>query len=204
MSQKTPPLNARGRYQLKAPWQASMDKVYRCIAIRSFDDIYELGMDVFLVYYEPLGIARSTYDQDRRLGANIITLATDDNELIYVPDTYIASYPDMSSINYSHVVLSCSLGPLADHVPLEFLTQQVANVVSDTIGIAPTINVHLAPHSDAISPEQHEVLEAARAAAIKNRSTDYARVRELQIQNGALLQKVAMLEQIIKDKGLLS
>lgn len=203
MSKKTPPLNARGRYQLKAPWQASLDKVYRCIAIRSFDDIYELGVDVFLAYYEPFGIARSTYDQDRRLGANIITLATDDNELIYVPDTYIASYPDMSSINYSHVVLSCSLGPVADHVPLDFLLQSVSTVVSDTIGIEPTVNLHLAPHTDVISPEQHDVLEAARSAAIKNRKTDYAKVRELQIQNSSLIQRVKLLEQIIKDKGLL-
>ena len=39
---KTPPLGARGRYVLSVPWQANPNKLYTCIAVRSFADIYKL------------------------------------------------------------------------------------------------------------------------------------------------------------------
>ena len=50
----TPPLRARGRYVLRNPWVANPGKLYTNMAIRTFEDVYELGTDVYETYYVPM------------------------------------------------------------------------------------------------------------------------------------------------------
>ena len=204
MAKKTPPLLTKGRYQLKAPFSADATKIYICKAIRSFADIYELGRDVFTSYYEPKGLTQTEFEADRQEKANIITLMTESqDEVIYVPDTYILSYPNMNDISYSRIVLSLSFGALPDYLSLENAQDQIAGVASDIIGKEPDVALHKAPHAEAITPSEHETLEANRLAAIENRQTEYARIQELQDQNDALQQRVNALEQLAINNGLL-
>lgn len=200
---RTPPLGTVGRYTLRTPWSVSTERVYRCEAIRSFADIVERGMDVYERFYLPTGLGKEAYEQDRRLGANIITLMSDQGPVVYVPDTYIESYPNMAAVTYHHVVLSCSLGAIPEFLDLAYVQQQVANVVRDTLGLTPVVKYHSAPHTEFISPTQHEYLEANRTAALGQVVTDHGRIRTLQNENTALRQQLAALEQIIKDHGLL-
>lgn len=199
----TPPLLARGRYQLKMPWNAEPTQIYVCMAIRSFADIYELGKDVFETYYVPMGLGKAEFESDRKAEANIITLMSEDSPVIYVPDTYILSYPDMNNVTYSHVVMSMSLGALPDYLSFEHLGSQIANLASDVIGVVPTVRVHKAPHAGVITPEEHEVLEVNRLASVQLRETDHARVLQLQVERDVLQQKLTALEQLVIDNGLL-
>lgn len=203
MSRLTPPIQATGRYVLKPPFVARDDIVYTCIAIRKFKDIIELGIDVFKEYYEPMGLTQLEYRADDRAGATIVTLSNPDGEFIYVPDTYILSYPNMGDVNYSRVILSIDLGPLADHIPLDFLQSEVSGLVSDTIGLENEVKIHKAPSRDAISPEQHEIIEVARVSAITNRRTARANYLEEKAKNQRLTEQVQLLTQILIDRGLL-
>lgn len=201
---RTPPLLTRGRYQLKMPWQADPAKIYVCHAIRSFKDLYEREIDPFAEYYEPRGLDQNAFDEDVAAKANIITLIAEDESIIYVPDTYIVSYPDMGNYKYSHMVLSVSMGPLPDYLDLSYLKGQVSNLVSDVIGASPEVNEHRAASTGAVSPDQHETLEAARLASIELRETDYARLQDALITIDDQSQKIQTLEQILIDNGLLA
>ena len=55
MSKLTPPLNVKGRFVLKSPWEVPPTVIYECIAIRSFEDIYKRGLDVYEAFYVPYG-----------------------------------------------------------------------------------------------------------------------------------------------------
>jgi hypothetical protein len=57
--------------------------------------------------------------------------------------------------------------------------------------------------TDTVSPEQHEILETARAAAIENRTTSYAKVLELERTRSQLEQRLAIMEQILRDNELI-
>lgn len=201
MALKTPPLRAKGIYQLKAPWSVSPTLIYECIAIRSFADFLEKGEDVFKLIYEPKGLSQATFEADRALGAHIITLVSGTQPIIHVPDTYIEAYPLQNTVAYKTVVVSVSLGPLPDSLDLTFLKTQLQGVVSDVIGVTPEVKLHVLPALDVITDTQHEALEAARQAAIANRKTDRARVLELQAQVAAMTQQIQTLEQIIIDNG---
>ncbi|MNK80270.1 hypothetical protein D3C87_999750 [compost metagenome] len=89
---------------------------------------------------------------------------------------------------------------------LDFLITQVAKVISDTIGVTPTINIGVVPLLSVVTPDEHETNEARREAAISNRTTDYARLAEQQRLNTLLSQRLSVAESIIKklkDDGLI-
>lgn len=203
MPLKTPPLHAKGVYQLLTPWTIPAGVIYECIAIRDFTDYLESGQQVLDSIYTPKGLVLADYLADKALGANIITLASPTHPTIHVPDTYIQAYPLLDSVAYDIVVLSVSLGAIPQSLPLTFLKDQIAGVVSDVIGVEATVNVNVAPSSGVVSADQHAAAETVREAAITNRTTDRAKLIALQAQFAAALDQIAGLEQIIIDAGLL-
>lgn len=201
-TKRTPPIDRYGRYQLRNPWSADPGKVYICEAIRSYPDCEERGLDVLNDIYIANGLTESEYNDDLAVDPNIITIMADDGETIYVPDTYVASYPNMADITYSHVVLSASIGPLPDYVPLAVLQSKISSLCSDVIGQAPEVNINKAPHAGAITPDQHEGMEAARTAAITIRETDHTLLMQARTELQAKDQIIEDLTQILEDNGL--
>lgn len=200
---RTPSIAARGIYRLRQPWEVPASKVYSCYAIRTFKDIYELGIDVYAQYYEPYGVSRTDFNKDEDENAAIITLISDEFDVTYVPDTYIVSYPEMGIVNYQRVVMSVDFGILPDFLNLEYIKQEMATVGSKVIGKAPDVNEAVAATSGAVTPEEHQVLEASRLANIEFQTTDYAKYTAQVRLNNDLAERVRTLERIVIDNGLL-
>lgn len=207
---KTPPLYARGRYVLSFPWQANPNKLYTCIGVRSFSDIYKLGQDVYKVFYLPMGAAESTvisglpftFIAEAANKPNIVTLQSDDGEVIYVPDTFIQKFPDQGEVKYSHIVLSLSLGPVPDYSNLEEIKQAVAETVAQRFGFMPTVREHRAPATDNPTAAQHEALEAARIGSITLLETDQAKVLRLIGVSDKKQQTINTLTNMLKSHNI--
>lgn len=203
----TPPLNTSGRYVLKAPWVANPGVLYTCAAIRSFDDIYKLGYDVYKIYYESMGVINGTlvngssfdFQSEKRQYPNIITLLGNDNTVIYVPDTFIARFPDTADVKYSHIVLSVSLGSLPDYLDLTELKNNVADAVTNVTGVTATINEHRAPSTNNPTSVQHDALEAARLSLVTNQTTLTAKLLKAQADLQLANQKIQALTAIITN-----
>lgn len=200
-----PPYGTKGLYVLLPPFDAVLmpAELYECGAVRSFEDIENNGKKVYDLYYKPFNIDENTALQDRQKGHVIVTLLSPKYPPVYVPSSYIKSYPDLSSKPYNNVIFTGSLGPLPDDIVLDVALEAAANAISDFLGVLPVMHVGIMPLSDAITPEQHESREAARLGALGRIDTDYSRVKTLQDQNALLKQRNAILEQIVKDNGLL-
>lgn len=200
---RTPPIMARGRYQLLAPFEAPQTKVFICYAIRNFKDLYELGEDVYQKYYQPVGLSQAVFQEDVSNNVAIITLISDDHQVIYVPDSYILSYPDMGEVTYHRVILSVDFGVLPDYLDFDHTKTQVGNVATDVIGKMPAVTLHVAPSSGVITPDEHETLESSRLFNVQNQTTDRAKYLQQLRLNDDLIQRIQTLEQIIIDNGLL-
>lgn len=203
MSALIPPPGTRGLYSLKAPFKTEPAVLYTCAAIRGFNDLQNHGEDVFKLYYEPLNLTEANFATDRANGEYMITLTSDAYAPLYVPSSFILSFPDLSSQPYKWVVLSASLGMLPDALDLTFAKDQMAAALSNVIGATVTVQVGSAPYAGVVTPEQHQVLEAARQAKINNRTTDYARVVQLTADKASLTQRLAILEALCKEKGVI-
>lgn len=197
----TPPLNTVGRYVLSTPWVANPGVLYTCAAIRSFDDIYKLGIDVYTTYYKPMGVedgvivlgSAFSFQTEKAQLPNIITLLGNDNTVIYVPDTFIAKYPDLSEVKYSHMVLSVSLGALPDYLDLTDLKNNIANAVANVTGVTATVKEHRVPSVNNPTSAQHEALEASRVALITVLDTTQAKLLKSQSDLQLANQKIQAL-----------
>lgn len=197
----TPPLNTVGRYVLRTPWIANPGVLYTCAAIRSFDDIYKLGLDVYTTYYTPMGVTDGvivsgsafSFQNEKAQSPNIITLLGNDNTVIYVPDTFIAKFPDLSEVKYSHMVLSVSLGALPDYLDLTDLKNNISDVVANVTGVSAAVKEHRAPSVNNPTSAQHEALEASRVALITVLDTTNAKLLKAQADLQLANQKIQAL-----------
>lgn len=205
MSRLTPALNSRGRFVVSDPFNAQIKgtAIYRCVALRKFEDLVQLGENVYKKYYQAFGLSEAVYQNDVRNNVVIVSLQDAGGRIYYVPDSYVLTFPNQGETPYDHRIVSCSMGPLPAYVSTAFLEQQIAALVSDLIGIEPKVHVDTIPMLSSVTPEQHEVLETARLSRIENRQTDRARVIQLGLANQALQEQVNVMKQYLVDNELL-
>lgn len=206
MSNLVPPIDTRGIYLLASPYAESLQpgELYRCAAIRSFRDVENQGGNVFTEYYENRNLSQADCEKDRRNDVKIVTLLSDAYAPVYVPSSYILSYPDIGTRNYQRVVLSVDLGPLPDVLDLTFVKTKMAGVVQESFGVTPKVNIAIAPMSGVVTSEESDAREIARQSAVTNATTDYALYLKEREKNTVLETRCALLEKIVRDNGLLN
>lgn len=197
MARVTPPMYAKGLFQLRDPFAATPTVQYTVSAIRTFEEIRAKGDDPLALVYLPRQLTAVEYQADVAAGAAVITLLSATEKPLYVPDTYILSYPNMGAVPYSWLVASASLGMLPDSYDTNLLAEKIKGVISDFIGVESTVNIGRAPTTSAVTDDEHVQLTAARQAAIKNRSTDYASVAQLQQVVASQTERIQQLEALI-------
>jgi hypothetical protein len=171
------------------------------VAVERFSALAARNVNVFETYYKPHGLSQDIYNADAAAGVVIVTLASDTAAPISVPSSYIVSYPNLATVSYNHVVLSVSLGMLYDGIALDGVQEQIATAVAAVIGVTPTVLVHVAPTKNAVTPDQHQTIEAARNAAITNRTTNASQIAALKGQIATLQAQNATLTKIALDNG---
>lgn len=200
MARLTPPVGAKGLFTLRLPFEANPTTVYQVSSQRSFADLINRNIDPIALAYTPAGLGDAEYQADLAEGAFIITLLSDSQKAMYVPDTYIDSYPNMAIVPHSHVVAVVSCGILPDTYDTTRLEAAISKAVSDDTGVESTVSIAVVPTTDAITQEQYAANLNARLAAIKNRSTDYADKLVLQTQlesaSNQTAEMVLLIEQL--------
>ncbi len=213
VSRITPSVGSKGRYTLSLPWTANAAKLYECEAIRSFDDIYELGVDVYQEYYVPMGLVDNTvvggnlflFKEQRDAKVCIITLrSTDDGEYIYVPDSHISNSPVSSVKPYSHIVLSVDCGALPDSLDLSALKSDLSDLAKGYLGITTPGNLVLenrAASTNQPTAIEGDALEVARLAAVTIKKSFQQLYLEEQAKNQRNEEIITALTQKLIDLG---
>lgn len=208
MARVTPSIGTSGIFDLRAPFITIEDVTYTVNGIRTYEDIYRLNIDVFKKYYQPVGLTESDLEADIAAGALMITLMANEigvelsptapNTIIYVPDTYINSFPTGDDVPYNHVILSASLGALPAYLDLSDVVTDVTEIISAKIGVeAPElkVNTNVAKLNGVMTTADHEDAEEARNIAITNRNTIYTRYYDLDLLYQQTLEQYQDLEE---------
>lgn len=210
--QRTPPMRARGFWSLRNPFGVPLTGVYTCVAIRSFKDMYSAGEDPYTLVYEPVGLTNgSTVDggifnirTEELKGINIISLTDRLGNIVHVPDNFILSYPNSTNIQYEHIILSCSLGPLPSSLDTALAEAAVAEQVKNYFGIAnPVVKVSRVASTDDPTYEQHLAMEQARIAAIEIDGSAENQIQQLTAKNELLQATVDTMTQILINNNLM-
>lgn len=208
----TPTLHAQGKYSLIAPWTTATNDTYTCIAIRTFADITAAGEDVRAVYYTSMGLTDGVtiggapwyWADEVQRAPNIITLQDPVGAIIYVPDTFIGSGPDLAVVVYNQCVISVNVGALPDYVDFTAITAQVQTDVANMTGITATATLTVVPCATNPTYAQHTVLELARIAAIASPLTPAAQIAALTAQLTAANAINAQMAATLLAHGLIT
>ena len=194
----TPPINATGVFVCKAPFALELDAVYKCDAIRTFKELALRGIDVYVEYYSPKGIVKSEYEQDVNLNASIITLKSATGEFLYVPDTYVESYPGLNGLDYVRTVIALDLNlHMSATIDLSFLEKELASIVKKNVGVECTPHIASVSYDGNVTHEQHVQMEAARQVAISQHVPLSIQLEEAREQIDSLEEQSEELMRII-------
>lgn len=197
MARVTPLLGAKGTFTVRAPFVLAEGVVYEAAAIRSIHELRSLDVDPFVRIYQANGLSESDYRSDLTEGAAIVTLMAPSQAPVYIPDTYITGVPDADAVPYCHLIVSASLGAMPRDYDTVLVEAAVAGVISDYIGVTPTVRIVQGPYNGIVTYSQHQTLQTARQAAVTNRETDRARALRLEQENIELRAHIQQLEQLL-------
>lgn len=201
MSNFIPTIGVSGLYSLLAPFTTDLlpEVAYTCIAVRRLSDIVAVGGEPFTDYYEPKSISEEDYAADVAAGVCIVSLQASDENIVYVPSSYITGLPNIGGVPYTTLALGIKLGPLPDSLNLSLLKNKLSDVVFEYIGITPEIETIAISLPTLLDRVDAATLEAARTAAITAIKTDYTKYLEEKALRESAILKIAALEEYIRD-----
>jgi hypothetical protein len=194
-----PSVGVSGLWSLASPFNSKLlpNIPYTCIAIRKLSDIVAAGGNPEADYYAINGLDNNRYISDLNNGACIITLQGGSGSIVYVPSTSINNYPDIGGVPYTVLALAINLGAIPDSLDLSYLKYRVGDVVRDTIGIQPNVNVVAISPTTLVNDRDAKAIEAARLANIGTVVTDYAKYLQAAAELNSARQKIQELESFI-------
>lgn len=209
-SQMTPSIRTRGTWSVRQPFTINDRAIYTCVAVRTFKDFFADGADPMELVYSPVGIVEGqsidgtvfSLKEEEIKGINIISIADATGNVIHIPDNFILSYPNSSTVVYEHVILTCSLGPLPSGTDTSNAEAAVKDAVKNAFGITSTVKIARAPSLNAVTYEEHLMLERARTNAIKVDKTSDGKIKELEDKLNLANKTIATLKQLCVDNNL--
>lgn len=195
----TPEIGAAGKYKYKAPFDTlgNNQTEFTCISVRTLTDCLSLGENPFKKYYEPHGLTEEQYRSDVSEGASIVGLQSTVGTSLYIPNSYLLSYPDVSGIRYVNIVLGADIGAIPETLNLEVLCTEVQDVLYTRLGVKPEVKPVITSQPALVSYEDHEKMERIRSSTVQEDKSLTAQILELKSQISQLtVQNLAMANYI--------
>lgn len=197
-----PKVGTRGLWKTEDGFSLPVDVPLECVAVRSADDLYFQGTDLFAEIYQPAGLDRARYEADLERELYILTLHSNTGKRYYVPNTTLVKFPDTNAVEYKRLVVSVDLGQLPNDVAVDHVVADMQQRAGDLVGTVTEAKLHTLDLSGVITQEEHEQLEAARLANIEQSDTLLSKNIRLTEENDALRERLRVYEQIFIDSGM--
>jgi hypothetical protein len=199
--QYIPDIGASGIFVLQEPYSALLkpNTTYTVQAVRRLKDVIAEGENPFEIYYDPYNVPRSSYELDILNEVCVVSLQSGSGEWVYVPTSFIISFPIMNGVKYTAMMIGISLGAIPDTMNLSAFKTKVFNMVRDTFGITTVIKEIAVSAPVVLSKEQSDLVETARANRIVSTLSDAGKLKVAEQDLLRCREQLAMLEKYIID-----
>lgn len=197
-----PTIGSKGTYTLKSPLEGLIlpEELFTCQAIRSLSEYLANNEDPKVSIYEKYKIPEAEYDIDLANNEQIVSLQSEKGHWVIVPARYIITYPLVNGIAYRGMMIGVALPSLPANRDFSNVITDMKNLVKDTIGVDCSIKLVETSRIAMITKEKHDLLQSARDTATNGKLTDRSRLKSLEIEHQAALNKITELENFIKAK----
>ena len=166
MSKITPVVGIKGAFLFTSPWIANPGEQYEVTAIRTLSELARTGVDPKKSVYGIMGLVDGSgnfsWEEEEKANPYILTLMGSFGNVITVPDTYVASYPDTSIILYQRGIIAVDLGIFPEDEDLTSIASDLADAASLRTGMVASSKVHLVPLKNQPTAEEHLAYERVR------------------------------------------
>lgn len=197
-----PAINAAGRFEAAAPFDQIVNQstYYTVEATRTIHEMEGAKLDVYSLVFQPVGVSPEEFPivlkRAKDAGAIICALLDRNGAPVYVPTTYLTSFPLVDGVSYERMCMIADLGPVPPSMALAM--QQVLDhtkqYIAATMGITSIVRLGTVPTVGYVSQQQADAYENARKGEITDTSNDVAKVRALTQQVANKDTYIAKLE----------
>lgn len=201
-----PSINSNGIFQLKTPFDTDLTPSvpYTCLSIRTLSDMIGAGIDPEATIYAPKNLSHEIFAQDLVDGVSIIGLQSGSGDWVYVPTSYIASYPNGSGVPYTAVMIGVSLGAIPDALDVSGLQVEIGLLCTSILGVLPATKVVVVSKTQLIDDVVHEQLETIRLNRTTTDASSEMLIGDLQNQLQLANTKIGSLENYIVTQNLIA
>lgn len=202
--QITPEIGSSGKYEYKTPFDTlgNNQTEFTCMSVRRLADCIALGEDPFKKYYKPYKLTEADYQKDIADNVSIIGLQSTVGQWLYLPNSYLLSYPDVSGVRYVTMVLAANIGAVPETLDLESLASDVGDIIRAKIGVTAEIKPVITSQPALVSHDDHTRLENARKNSISSDPPLSLKVIELLSTVSQLMEQNKVLSDFIKSRNL--
>lgn len=199
---------AAGQFEAVIPFDNIVDTAtyYTVEAIRTIPEMQGEKLDIYTKVLQPAGIPKDEttkyIDEMIKAKAVIIALTSSGNAPVYVPSSYLSSFPAVDGVVYEHLCLLVDLGAcppgLADKIQeqMDYIRQYVVT----SIGVDATVQTGTIPTKGYVPKEQAELWETTRQLKIADSTTLIIENEKLKKANAEQAAYIAKLEDAVKAK----
>lgn len=198
-----PEIDATGKYKFKAPFDSlgNDQTEFTCMSIRRLTDLLSSGENPYKKYYQPYGIIESDYDADVANNVSIIGLQSTMGSWLYIPNSYLLSYPDVSGVRYVLMVLGVHVGAIAETTNLEPIMGEIDDLIFSRLGIRAEIKPVIVSQPSLVGYDDHEVIEQVRKNNIIDEKPISVQLLDAQRRISELTSQLEKLSEYIKNNN---
>lgn len=205
-----PQLYAAGSFEANAPFDSVVNPgtFYTVEAIQTPSELQGLKTDLFKVIWEPAGVTKENYQNQLAeliaVKGAVIVLTAKNKQPVYVPSTYIKSFPLVDGVIYERVciITDCGSVPPAFKDVLNSAIDHFNNYMKDNYGLEnPNTVLGTISSRGYVTKEQAAAWELTRQNAIKDNPSDLIRLETALKVNAQQAAYITELEQALIDAG---
>ena len=195
MSRITPSIGTYGTFELKTPWISNPGEKYTISAIQTLDEIVRSGIDPKATIYQPVGLTDGvnsfSWAAEFEANPSILTLTGTNGNTIIIPDTYILSYPNQSTVEYTRYFASIDLGIFPTTEDLNQLSIDLADLATSYSGQTATGGIFQLPLETQPTEQEHLAYENAKKYNRLDSITNAEEIALLHNENQSLRSSLA-------------
>ena len=194
-----PTVGSAGVYKFATPFDtlAAVGEIYSCQSIRKLSEIFANNEDPKSDIYDKYGLDEATFLLHKQVDIEIAALRSEKGHWLYVPVSFIQSYPDPNGIEYRGVALSILLPAIPVAQDLEYVTDTLKQATTSMLGMNCTIKKAFTTRPLAVGSDKHKSLMIERKLRIAGNTNYFGMYTAMKVERDALAVKVAELESYI-------
>jgi len=203
-----PGIYAAGQFEAVIPFDQIVDaeRYYTVEAIRTVAEMQSRNLDIYSLVLQPAGIPKDEttkyIDEFLTNKAVIIVLTLPGDTPVYIPSTYLSSFPAIDGVVLEHLCILADCGAVTPTIKtlLDETLNEVSQVIEKSLGVKNTVRFGVIPTKSYLSKTQADAWEQSRQLAINGTTNTIIENQQLKDENAELKAYITKLETAVKAK----